>query len=61
MSKNKKEVRDEQISIRMSSEMLHALDKYSKDMGGIQRTNIVRMAIQEWLIKRDKEKAELNK
>jgi metal-responsive CopG/Arc/MetJ family transcriptional regulator len=56
MSENKKQNLEGHISIRMSSEMLEALDRYSKEMGGIPRTNLIKIVLQEWITKREKEK-----
>jgi len=56
MSENKKQNLERQISLRMSNDMLEALDRYAKEMGGIQRTNLIKIAIQEWITKKDKEK-----
>ena len=56
MSENKKQNLEGHISIRMSNEMLEALDRYSKEMGGIPRTNLIKIVLQEWITKKDKEK-----
>jgi metal-responsive CopG/Arc/MetJ family transcriptional regulator len=55
MPENKDGYHEKQVSIRMSNEMYEALSKYAKKMGGINRSNLIKMAIQEWLVKRERE------
>ena len=54
MSDNQEERQSKQVSVRVSNEMYEALSTRAKKMGDLHISNLIKMAIKDWLVKQER-------